>query len=102
MSLYLAYSLIIDQYVPCCYISVDIFLEGKVHQTKCNLSRVAQQRGTQFSSNRLIRATNQILSFESFKLANGLTLVLLLQDNDEGHLYALALLQSCTVKEARL
>ena len=39
---YLAYSLIIDQYVPCCYVSVDIFLEGKIHQAKCNLSCVAQ------------------------------------------------------------
>ena len=32
---------------------------------------------------------------------NGLTLVLVSQDNGEGHLYASALSQSCTVKEVK-
>jgi hypothetical protein len=32
---------------------------------------------------------------------NALTQVLVSQDNGEGHLYASALLQSCTVKEAK-
>ena len=28
---YFTYSLIIDQDVPCCYVSVNVFLEGKIH-----------------------------------------------------------------------
>ena len=79
---------------------MDIFLKGKVHQTKCDLSRVAQQCGTQLIGNRLIRAANQMHchnAYSCMKHCLGLTQVLMWRDIGEGHLYALALSQSCTV-----
>ena len=82
---------------------MDEFFEGKVHQTECNLTCVAQQCGAQFmiSSNRLIRAEKKIIAIFEMVSYNGLTRALVSQDNGEGHLYASALSLSCTVKEVK-